>query len=384
MSKATNRFIVGSSLGDPYSTSTYSGVPVRLFQELENRSMLVGRVNSFIVKPVDIFSSIVDWRRSLKNLSPRKDSLWRYRPVGMNSLTHRLAKYLRKYPHYESVFQIGVGALPPSDKKLYAHVEISVSAAMDSPIFGPAYGFSGHSKRHKFEAIEGELRFLQRCTKIWTNTEWTAQTLYETGIDPSKVVIYPPGVGVDDPGLVNRKWDELNILFVGKDWERKGGPLLLSAFEEIKKYNNNAKLTIVGCTPPIMDADGIEIVGYIDTSTKSGKDILTACYRKATVFCMPSHWESTGIVYMEAGLWGLPCILLSGQGRDKIFPAESGFSLLEPDVDQLAHTIIELHRKPDIAQAMGDAARKHILENYMWSNVVDYLEENMLESDSGK
>lgn len=39
------------------------------------------------------------------------------------------------------------------------------------------------------------------------------------------------------------------ILFVGIDWERKGGPTLLAAFDKIAQRYPQATLTIAGCSP---------------------------------------------------------------------------------------------------------------------------------------
>lgn len=382
MTDIANASIIGSALGDPRSASTYSGVPYYLFAELERRRLLVGCVDSYRMSRWDVLRGAVDWRRSFRDRSMKKDALWRYRPVGMEVLSRRLRRQLSVMPLHDTLLQIGVGALPPGSVELFAHVEVSVKHAIESPVFGASYGFDRHRKSEVRQAIDGESRFLDRCTKIWTNTEWTAETLYSNGIDTGRIVVHPPGVGLADPGLIERNWEQCSILFVGKDWVRKGGPALIEAFRIVRKKVPSAVLTIAGCCPEISDSDGIRIEGYIDTTSPQGQARMESLYRSATVFCMPSSWESTGIVYMEAGLWGLPCIMLSGQGRDQMFPPDVAFCLSAPDAEEIAHTIVELNRKPDLARTMGRAAHKRIIEKYTWTHVVDYLETNLFNNGS--
>jgi len=374
-------FILGSALGNPMSPKTYSGIPYHLFEEFRHLDCLVGVANSYTMKPVDVFTGRLDFHRSLRTFRLRKNVLWRYRKSGMEILSKRLQQTQRRMPSHNVVFQIGVGAIPTPEVKLVAHVEISVAAAVNSKIFSQTYGFAGHSFRAIAEAIEGEKRFLDRCSMIWTNSEWTAQTIKAQGVDESRIRIYPPAAGINDPGTVERDWHRCHILFVGNKWYSKGGELLVEAFKAIRKVNRNASLSIVGCTPNI-DVPGVSTVRYLRKDHPKEQAMLDSLYRKATIFCMPSYWESTGIVYMEAALWGLPVVMLKGQGREKIFPSSMAIHISRPDAQALAEALLDLSRSPSDMERMGRCGRKLMLERYTWNKLARKLYDDIKEMPS--
>jgi glycosyltransferase involved in cell wall biosynthesis len=271
------------------------------------------------------------------------------------------------FPKHDAVLQIGVGGIPAMTGVLMAaHAEISVEAAATLEIFSKSYGFERNRNRLLPRAIEGELEFLSRCDVIWTNTEWTAETFAHHGLPREKFWIQAPACNSDDPGPVERHAGGApHVLFTGKDWVRKGGPLLVGAFAILRKKFPGARLTIMGCEPPVNEA-GVEILGFLDKQKPDEAARIDEAFRGATVFCMPSFWESVGLVYMEAALYGLPVVMLRGQGRERVFPETMAFHLDQANADALAEVLIHLHEDSDAAHRMGNAGRGHVLENYTW------------------
>ena len=84
----------------------------------------------------------------------------------------------------------------------------------------------------------------------------------------------------------------------------------------------------------------------------------------ATVFCMPSYWESTGLVYLEAALYGLPLVMLAGQGREHVFPSDMAIHLDEGSVDDLADALVDLGADGGRAAALGRAGRQRVLADH--------------------
>ena len=200
--------ILGVSLGDPNSLSTYSGVPYHLFEEFRRMGCLAGVANSYLNKYIACFNGNIDIHRSLQHFRIKPNALWRFRKRGMDILSKHFQTIQSKCPPHNVVFQIGVGALPKPDVKLVAHVEISVATAIRTEIFAKSYGFWGHKPEHVKEAIEGEKRFLERCSFVWTNSRWTAEGLYEQGLEDKRIKIYPPAAGIADPGNIERDWNK--------------------------------------------------------------------------------------------------------------------------------------------------------------------------------
>ncbi|RJQ27412.1 glycosyltransferase [Candidatus Parcubacteria bacterium] len=364
--------IVGISFGNPDSVNTYSGVPFHLFNELNRRKMLVGKINSDQKELNDLFYGIVDFKGTISNRSLRRNKYWRYLPSNIQKLSKRLQKLQSKLPSHDTVIQFGVAGLPLPNTVRVAHVEISVEMAASSPIFSATYGFAKNSEQHIVKAIEGERFFLNQFDVVWTSTTWTARGFVQEGIHPDRIWVHPPACNISDPGPITRQWEKPRILFIGKVWEDKGGPLLLEAFRHLKSKMPSASLTIIGCQPRIKD-DGVSVLGFLDKKNIEQAKILRKAYEEATIFCMPSYWESVGVVYMEAALYGLPVVMLKGQGREEVFPKDIGVHLEDPHPTLLSQVLLELSDNPFKMYAMGREARRYILENYTWSIVANRL-----------
>lgn len=167
--------------------------------------------------------------------------------------------------------------------------------------------------------------------------------------DPEKVqcIYYAPFSEGRKRGESITKYSSKNILFVGLEWERKGGPLLVSAFERVLKEMPDARLTIIGCKPGVK-APNVEIVGPV-TAEK-----LQEYYQKAAVFCLPTRREPFGIVFIEAMSYCLPIIGTSiGALPEFIIDGENGYLIQIDDEERLAHLLIDLLSHPEKCAQMG-------------------------------
>lgn len=361
--------VLGATWGDPWSFDTYSGVPVHLFDEWTRTMPAMIRARADLARPGDVLRGALDVHRSLEARRPRRDQLWRYRPRSIELLTERFRRVQRTVAH-DVTLQFGVAGIPLGP--LVAHVEIPVETAMSLPHFAASYGFDAIGDRIAAEAIEGERQFLSQCDLIWTNTSWTAAQLEAQGVERSSIVVCPPACGVEDPGAIERDWSELHLLFIGKDWERKGGPLLLDAFEVVRRCRPEATLTIIGCRPPV-DRPGVHVLGFLDKGSAAHAARLRHALQRATVFVMPSYWESTGIVYLEAAMYGLPVVMLAGQGREELLPASVAVALAHPSADELAAELLHLGADPDRLRSMGRGGRALVRARHTWAHVAATL-----------
>lgn len=370
--------ILGATIGDPFSAGTYSGVPYHLFAEFDLLNQLVARVNADVHRPSDVARGFVDLYRTFHARRPVRNAYWRFLPDNIVRLTKRLEPVVKQLPEHDAVLQIGVGGIPAlANVLMAAHAEISVNTAATLEIFSSSYGFARRKDTFLKRAIDGERYFLSKTDLVWTNTSWTAETFAHHGLPQDKFWIHAPACNAEDPGQIVRDPESApNVLFVGKDWIRKGGPLLLEAFAVLRKKHPGAQLTIMGCNPHVSDP-GVMVLGFLDKKKPSDSSRIDSAFRNATVFCMPSYWESVGLVYMEAALYGLPVVMLRGQNRQEVFPESMAVHLEKPDADTLAEVLIHLHEDSDLSQSMGQAGRKHILENYTWPVVAGRLLEQM-------
>ncbi len=151
-----------------------------------------------------------------------------------------------------------------------------------------------------------------------------------------------------------------NILFVGVDWERKGGPILLDAFRSLRRSHPQASLTIVGCSPKINEP-GVHVKGHVPLSE------VAKYYRSASIFCLPTLNEPFGIVFLEAFSYGLPIVATRlGAIPEIVLDGESGYLVKPQDVGELADRLNELLDSPARCAQFGLRGRQWVDERYSW------------------
>lgn len=100
-----------------------------------------------------------------------------------------------------------------------------------------------------------------------------------------------------------------NLLFVGHDWRRKGGPELAQAVSNLRRRGYEVTLLVIGAVNRWGDefllngADGIHVVGPV-----SDRAQLRRYYQQADLFCLPSHDEGFPRVLYEAMLYKVPIV----------------------------------------------------------------------------
>ena len=158
-----------------------------------------------------------------------------------------------------------------------------------------------------------------------------------------------------------------NILFVGIDWHRKGGPVLLEAFRTVRRAHPTAQLTIVGCAPNV-SMEGCRVVGRVEPAE------VAKFYQTASVFCLPTTVEPFGIVFLEAFAHGLPIVTTNiGAIPDFVEQGRSGYMVDCNDAVQLAHRLNDLLSDPARCAAFGRRGQALVDDRYTWQATAERL-----------
>lgn len=168
-------------------------------------------------------------------------------------------------------------------------------------------------------------------------SSWAAEdALKYHQADRRKVVVVPFGANADSPFvdeenlLANHRrkaTDKIRLLFVGIDWERKGGPLAVSILQELQRRGVSSELVVIGCdpfggAPPI----GVQCLGRLNKADPAQAALWRQSFMDAHVFVMPTRAECFGVVYAEAAAHGLPSLgTRVGGVPDAVMPGESGW-----------------------------------------------------------
>jgi glycosyltransferase involved in cell wall biosynthesis len=180
-----------------------------------------------------------------------------------------------------------------------------------------------HTPMASAEWLALEKAMYQNTRLNFTMSAHVSRSLVEQyGCLPTRVECVYAGSNVapaDAGNLGLERFARKNILFVGIDWDRKGGPVLLEAFREVRRAHPEATLTIVGSTPKV-SMPGCRVVGRVPLAE------VAKFYETASVFCLPTMVEPFGFVFLEAFAYGLPIIAANiGAIPDIVEQGRSGY-----------------------------------------------------------
>ena len=164
---------------------------------------------------------------------------------------------------------------------------------------------------------------------------------------------------------------EPTILFIGKDFYRKGGDLVLRAFAQCRLQVPEARLLFLtgDRIPSDLPLEGVEII-----NPTWERSVIKALYRRADLFVLPSRLETWGDVLLEAMAYGLSCISVSGEAMEEIIDDGVTGKIVPPaDIDALTHAMTSLLQDVNLRYQWGQAARRKVETQFTWDHVVDRL-----------
>lgn len=219
----------------------------------------------------------------------------------------------------------------------------------------------------QFRMLETEL--YERADRILVTAGHVERTLVSRyGCAAEKVKTILLGANVDplqtDDAL--ERYGTGRIVFVGIDWERKGGPVLLSAFEKIADRFPHATLTILGASPQVSHPR-IRALG------KRPRGDVARHLAEAAIFCLPSLVEPSAVASIEAMAFRLPVVATNVGGfPEMVSDGETGLLVPPNNPETLAAALASLLENPSRAQAMGKAGYRRA-SRFTWEAVGERL-----------
>jgi glycosyltransferase involved in cell wall biosynthesis len=151
------------------------------------------------------------------------------------------------------------------------------------------------------------------------------------GVDPAKVQVVGAAANSILGPPVRPRSACRRLLFVGTQWELKGGQELLAAFRELRRDFPDLALHVVGCTPAGVP-DGVVVHGRLT------HEDMDAAYERADLLVLPTRSEAFGIAYLEALEKGLPCVGTSVANVPWII-GDAGLCVQARDASALARAV---------------------------------------------
>lgn len=219
----------------------------------------------------------------------------------------------------------------------------------------------GFVKRQSTRAFAAHLNH-RNCRQVIVWSEWARRGYIEDGVEKSKVVVIPPPI---NPVRDQIHHDNCNILFVGRDYSRKGGDTVLRAFEKLNDFTN-ARLLYVG---RIDDAKVLKRV----TSNKrityfpnpSDKLLYREIFPISDIFVLPTRADAFAISVVEAMSRALPVVVSNVCALPEIVEDRvSGFLSAPADAFSFSKYLGKLLEDSELRRKMGEAAQRKVTLNF--------------------
>ncbi len=170
-----------------------------------------------------------------------------------------------------------------------------------------------------------------------------------------------------DKDIIKQYDSAVNILFVGVDWKRKGGDIVLETIDKLDKKGYNVKLTVIGCVPP-QKHPKMNVIPFLNKNKKDDMLKFQELFKKSHLFFMPTRAECFGIVFCEANAYGLPVITTDTGGVSSVVKnGVNGFILpLNAGSEEYFNVISNLISDSTKLKQMAETSREKYLKELNW------------------
>ncbi len=373
--------LIGSGLIglDAFDRRSWSGSSYHFFTECQRQGLLEGTSGAEV-------GGWKKWFLLVLRFHTNK-ATWRMRyyldPSYRDALTEALAAKVCGLPKNCSLLQIGglfdAPSMARQERRCYSYHDGNLAMRLRSP-----FGAIGLKEKEMKRALEYERNLYHRIDRIFTMSEYLRRSFIDDfGVPAERVVSIGAGANLDrlpEP-MPEKNYNSGQILFIGVDFDRKGGRELLKAFANLRVHVPGAALHIVGPKgnpPGNLPMNGVSWHGFLNKDVPADAAELERLFQQCAVFVLPSLYEPFGIAPAEAMLYGLPAVV-SGDWAlaETVLHDRTGMHVQPGSVEELTYTLLSLITNPQRVRELGFAARNHAMNHFTWASVVDRLKFNI-------
>lgn len=241
----------------------------------------------------------------------------------------RLSK--RSNKHYSIAHTLLAAYLTRLDKKDFKKADILFSPGYtaiyklktDKPIIYLADAtfksihnyYDEFSNLLSFNIREGniiEKKALTKATHIIHASDWAKQSaIIDYGIPNDKISVLEFGANITTQSFKKypKKDKTLHILFLGIDWQRKGGDI---AIETCRILNNQGIKSMIHIIGPVEVPEScknipyIEFIGFLNKNNQCDYERIIQYMSSSDILLLPTQAECAGIVFVEASAYSMP------------------------------------------------------------------------------
>lgn len=235
-----------------------------------------------------------------------------------------------------------------------------------------------------------EIDAINNSKKIFVSSQWAKDDAIKSyNVNPDKILVIPFGPNLDINhsekyinDLIEKKdKTKINLLFLGKEWIRKGGDIAHKITEELNKKGINAKLLVVGCKDCNIQSEYIENYGFLFKSKKEDADKLKELFESSHYLIMPSRAETFGHVFCEANAFGMPNIASKNGGIPSVITNDINGKLID-SIEDITSYIIDKYNNYDDYKRLSMSSFNEFKSKLNWDSSIKTIIEEINSSIS--
>ena len=295
--------------------------------------------------------------------------------ANIRTQSRKAKEVIRQEGRRKAVFQFA--EVVPETEEMPSYLYIDVNAAYigymkeNAPNDFDSTGYGKCGMKNINKRGNQQNRYIESCSGVFTMGAWIAKDLVERcGMPKDKIHHVGGGINLDSSKIDDSHKKRNKFLFVGRDFNRKNGPLVYSAFKLLQAKHPDWELHVAG---PASNPYPDDASGKFCYHGDCGKEKLSELFNNCDLFVMPSRFEAYGLAFIEALTYGLPCI-----GRNAyempyfIEDGVTGRILEEQTPESLAALMEEVMEKEKYFQEVKKR-RNFYLSEYSWDKVADRI-----------
>lgn len=205
-------------------------------------------------------------------------------------------------------------------------------------------------------------------------SHWAAESVVKDyGAPEDRVFVLPLGANIEpDTKVASKAYEggQLNILFSGVDWKRKGGQIAIDTVRKLREDGYQAKLYICGIKnldSKVANLEYVENLGFLNKNNPDEYQKYLDAWANSHMLLLPTRAECAGIVFNEASAYGVPSLATDTGGiADYVYNDVNGYRMPLSASGAEYAAKIEEWIKEDRFKELSEGAKKVYHDTNSW------------------
>lgn len=382
MSKLQHRVAL-VTVQDPTDVRSWSGTQYHIYQQLKKRFAVVDPVGPVKLNVFErLLVKVV--HKVFRKLFPKYNHI--HSTLNGYLRARHFSRRIRK-GNYSMVF-----ASASSPVVAFLRTPLPIVYLSDATFHLLVDYYEQFTGLSRFSLYEGEFvegKAIAKSAAVVMSSEWARQSaITDYGANPDKVEVCPFGANTDVDTVghgqphaekISSVGEECHLLFLARDWRRKGGQVALDAFRKLKQQGYNVTLTVCGCVPEHEQSmEGLTVIPYLDKGKEEDRRRYHEIMSRSHFLVLPTVADCTPMVFAEANAYGMPVLSTDTGGVASIIhPGVNGYLLPERASGEDYASVVEHHffEQPEEYRRLVQSSRNRYEQALTWDKWGKRIEE---------